>query len=96
MGKKAVRVTGALWQQICTVGWRMGGLSRHGLECTEGLPEGATFCAASYEAIQYEEASPCLVLILTFEHPDWPEVEPGQDLPTIGVVWEETYDDRGL
>jgi len=88
MGKKAVRVTGALWQDICTVGWRGT------FECTEGLPEGAVFCFASFLLVAYEPG-PAVVVVVTFEHPDWPEIEPGEDVPTLDIVWTQTYDDAG-
>lgn len=94
MGKKAVRVSGELWQQICTIGWACGdGLSRDGLICTEGLPEGAIFHSAFYIPSVYSGTH---ILTFVFEHPDWPELEPGQEIPMIEVVWKETYDDLGL
>lgn len=100
MGTKLIQVSGELWQQICTVG---NPLVR-GLECTEGLPEGATFCGVSYihHGIQgwgmfrkAERPEFPNILIFIFEHPDWPEVEPGEDVPVLDIVWER-IDDAGL
>lgn len=86
MGKKAVRVSGRIWREMCTVGW-------HGsFKCIEGLPEGATFCYASFLPEAYEPG-PAVVVILIFEHPDWPEIEPGEDAPVISVVWEQIRED---
>jgi len=88
MGKRAVQVSGELWQQICTVGW-----TGNRLECIEGLPEGVTFHSAFYIP------SVCLgthILTFVFEHPDWPKLELGEEIPMIEVVWKQTYDDLGL
>ena len=90
MGTKQIQVSGELWQEICTVGWRAT------LECTEGLPEGATFCGASFEHVSSASELRRLILVLAFEHPDWPEVELGEDVPVIKIVHERTYDDLGL
>lgn len=91
MGKRAVQVSGALWQEMCTTGWRVGAPSQDGLECIEGLPEGAAFHSAFYNP------SPCLgthLLMLIFEHPNWPALIPGEEIPTVEIVWRQsTWDD---
>lgn len=75
MGTKQIQVSCEFWQHICTVGW-------HGaFECIEGLPEGATFCKAFYK--------PSHVLVLVFEHPDWPEIESDENASVIEVVWKK-------
>lgn len=96
MGTKQIHVSGELWQQICTVGWKAT------LECTEGLPEGATFCGVSYifpalplgqmgtpppPLAEYMKFSRHTVVFI-FEHPDWPEIGPGEDVPVISVAHE--------
>lgn len=80
MGKRAVRVSGELWQEICTVGW--SGTS----ECVEGLPEGATFCNVAVSLLRElgEGAAQISTLAFIFEHPDWPEVE--GKVPVVNVV----------
>lgn len=93
MGTKQIHVSGELWQQICTVGNPLV----HGLECTKGLPEGATFCGVSYKRHGFQ-SKPLFaaverpefpnIIIFIFEHPDWPEIEPGEDAPVLDVVWE--------
>ena len=86
MGKKAVQVSGELWQEICTVGWSVGAPDK--VECIKGLPEGATFCEAFYE---YPH-----MFVFVFEHPDWPEIEPGEDMLIIEIAWGRTYGDLGV
>ena len=90
MGTKQIQVSGELWQEICTVGWRAT------LECTNGLLEGATFCGMSYKSHFFEDAlfreaphpeSPH-ILVFIFEHPDWPEIEIGEDAPVLDITWE--------
>jgi len=88
MGKRAVQVSGSLWQQMCTTGWSVGAPSRDGLECTEGLPEGATFHSAFYVPSM---CSGTHILTLVFEHPDWPELVPGAEIPMIEIVWRQKY-----
>lgn len=97
MGTRQIQVSGELWQQVCTVGWKGT------FECTEGLPEGATFCGLSYKShffgsLWHEAPHPKSpnIIIFIFEHPDWPEIEPGEDAPIIDVVWEKTYDHAEL
>ena len=104
MGTKQIQVSSKLWQQMCTVGWRGT------LECTEGLPEGAVFCGVSYIFPEFRLPSvgappPSLVeymkfsqhiIALIFEHPDWPEIEPGEDTPVLRVGFRETYSDPEL
>ena len=91
MGTKQIHVSGELWQQICTIGWKGT------LECVEGLPEGTKFCGVSYihNGIQgwgkfrkAERPEFPNILIFIFEHPDWPEIEPGEDVPIICVAHE--------
>lgn len=83
MGKRTIEVSTELWRKICTVGWRVG--DRSIVECTEGLPPGATFCDADYKEDQD-------TLVLVFEHPDWFEVESEADIPVIDVVYHSYYD----
>ena len=84
MGKRAVEVSGELWQQMCTVGWRAG--DKAIVECVDGLPEGATFYGVEYRG-------GCEVLHFVFEHPDWPtEDRDAAALPTISVVHRSYYD----
>jgi len=94
MGKKAVQLSGVIWQEICTAGWSIGAPTQDGLECIEGLPEGATFHSAFYIP------SICLgthILTLVFEHLDWPALVPGEEIPIIEIVWrQKTYNDLGL
>ena len=82
MGKRAVEVSGELWQQICTAGWRAG--DKAIVECIEGLPEDAVFYDVEYRG-GFE------VLHFVFEHPDWPEVKPGRDIPVISVAYRSYY-----
>ena len=102
MGTKQIQVTGELWQEICTAGWECGAGLQDGMRCTEGLPEGARFCGVSYihHGIQgwgmfrkAERPEFPNILIFIFEHPDWPEVGPGEDVPIINVVHEKTHEE---
>lgn len=99
MGTRQIQVTGELWQQVCTVGWKGT------FECIEGLPEGARFCGITYKFPLVEIDMPFSmaeymkfpnIIIFTFEHPDWPEIEPGKEYERVlEIVWEETHDDSG-
>lgn len=89
MGTKQIQVSGELWQRVCTTGWRGT------FECIEGLPEEAMFCFASFLPVAHEPG-PAVVVVLTFEHPDWPEVGPGEDAPVLNIVWTQTFDDAGM
>ena len=82
MGKRAIEVSGQLWQEMTTVGWRCG--DRSVVECIEGLPEDAVFYDVEYRG-GFE------ALHFVFEHPDWPEREPGGDIPTLDVVHRSYY-----
>lgn len=85
MGKRIVRISGVLWQEMCTLGWSIGG-SGYIIKCDAGLPEGARFCDAFYDPWSVgKEGVPMLTLI--FEHPDWSELSPGERIPEIPVTW---------
>lgn len=87
MGKRAIEISGELWQEWLTVGWSIGHPDK--IECIEGLPEGAKFCSAYYENRNGLGEMPILVLI--FERPEWPELAEGAMVPTIRAEYGKFY-----
>ena len=82
MGKRAMAVSGEMWQRFCTEGHEIG---RGGVAtCTSGLLEGAKFV----EAVQSERPGhdeP--VLLFFYEHPDWEGGDDGEMIPEIAVEY---------
>ncbi len=87
MGLVSVYISGELWQEIMTVGWKAGDI-----ECVEGLPEGAIWKSVSY--IGPRGSDPMPVLVFVFEHPNLEEVAKGAAIPVIDIVHKRTYPDR--
>ena len=86
MRVRAVRVSGELWQEICTQGWKAAddiGI----VECVEGLPEGAKFVGLHYERWNGKDIVPTLVFL--FEHPDFDNVPEGKKIPDIDIIFEK-------
>jgi len=89
MGKRAIEISGELWQEWLTRGFSIGFPDK--IECTEGLPEGATFHAAFYRQWPGMSVSITPSLVFVFEHPDWPAQELGKVIPSIDVVFRKFY-----
>lgn len=79
MGRKYVRISLELFQQICTQGWKAPA-DGMGLECVEGLPENARLVGSGYSAAGRS-------IELLFESPDWPKAGKDHGPEHLKVVW---------
>ncbi len=84
---KSVRISIDLLHKMITEGWEAG--TDTIVRCTEGLPEGAVFEYATRSDPAYSEPaySEPAYMALVFSHPDWPELNTGQDIPVFEVVF---------
>ena len=71
-----VSISVELWQQWMTQGFKVGGL-----ECTEGLPEGAAFVRFAEGQSKYGDVS------LVFWHDSFEDVELGSEIPKTSVMF---------
>lgn len=85
MGLVSVEISGELWQEIMTVGWKAG--DGRVIECIKGLPEGAIWRSVSY--IGPRGSDPMPILVFTFEHPDFKELAKGASIPVIDIVHQK-------
>ena len=84
--RKMVLISPELIQGMLTTGWSIG--KDRTIECTDGLPGGATFVGAHYDYIRQ-------VIALVFEHPDWPEITPHSEPPIIMPTFQARYETGG-
>ena len=75
-----VSISIELWQDWMTEGFQVGGL-----ECTEGLPEGAEFIRFLEGQNKHGDVS------LMFRHESFEDVELGREIPEIPVMFTRYY-----
>ncbi len=88
-----VKASFELWQQIITTGWTVPGARANKIECVEGLPEGAKLAHIRYDQPLDTPKGVVGVLIFTFSHDSFDEVEDGDLIPTINPIFKEHYKD---
>ena len=82
MGRRIVRISPELLQDIFTVGNTSQGVTT----TVEGLPPGARFLRAWYDASLPGDGQ----IMMLFEHESWPETVEGALYETVNVVfWQE-------
>jgi len=64
-----------LWQEFCTEGWSVG-LDDWGIECIDGLPEGAELVNSYYDGSRQ-------TVNLVFQHPSFRDVQFGEIAPML-------------
>lgn len=90
MGLVYLQISGQLWQEIFTKGWKAG--NGEIVECIEGLPEGAVCKSVFYKQWPaMSDLAPAPDLIFVFEHNDFDEVKPGAPIPMMHIVHQRHY-----
>lgn len=76
--KNRVRVviSAEIFTEILTTGW-----SGDGVQCVEGLPEGADFINMDYDPVSDSFS-------LIFQHESFPPTEEAQMLPALPIMYE--------
>lgn len=78
MGRKVVKISGALLAEFCYTGYQIGGEDRI-VRVREGVPTDARYVCS-----WFDDGG----LVLLFEHPDWPEVTGSDPYPVLTPVIE--------
>ena len=92
MGIRRAVISDAFLHHMITKGRSIGG-DGYGIFCTEGIPLNAQLVGAGVQA----DGHGGRLLVLEFEHPDWPVLPPGTLTEPIHIVHKkEQLDDEWL